>query len=70
MIKNNGFYFTTKEAASILNFSPDHMRRLILQNKIKAEKVGNNWLIKKSDLDKFKRTRLPKKGIISHGINE
>ena len=60
MIKNRANYYTTQEAANVLRFHPDYVRRLILQGKINAEKLGRNWLIKKKDLAKVKRQRFPR----------
>jgi len=59
MIKNREQFFTTNEAANVVGVSPDHIRRLISQGKIKAEKLGNCWLIKTKDL-KIKRQRFPR----------
>jgi len=59
MIKNRGSYYTTIEAANILGFTPDHVRRLIQRGKIKAEKLGTCWIIKKTDLT-IKRQRFPR----------
>ncbi len=61
MIKANGLqYFTCAEAATILGFSPDHVRRLILEGKIKAIKIGHNWLMTKRNMKKVKRQRFPR----------
>lgn len=60
MIKNKANYVTTQEAAGILGFHIDYVRRLILRGKIKAEKLGHNWLIQECDLKKVKRQRSPK----------
>lgn len=64
MTKN---YLTTKQAALLLGFCPDHVRRMIGQGKIKAEKIGNSWLIKIKDIRNIKRQR--EKGI-ENGITE
>lgn len=50
-------YITCVEAADILGFSPDHVRRLILQGKIKAFKLANNWLMKPKAIAHIKRQR-------------
>lgn len=60
MIKNKANYLTSAEAAQSLGFSPDHVRKLILQGKIKAEKLGRNWIIEKKNLEKIHRLRFPK----------
>jgi len=60
MIKNKGNYLTSSEAAKALGFSPDHVRKLIRQGKIKAERIGRNWIIEKKSLDKIHRQRFIK----------
>ncbi|MDA1553579.1 helix-turn-helix domain-containing protein [Bacillus cereus] len=39
-----------KEAASILNASPGHVKNLCAQGKIVAKKIGKTWVIDKSRL--------------------
>lgn len=53
-------FLTSFEAAKLLGFSPDHVRRMIGEGKIKAEKVGHNWIINPKDLKHIKRLRYPK----------
>lgn len=60
MIKTKNGYVTSLEAAKILGFSQDHIRRMILQDKIKAVKLGHCWIIQLSDLKDIKRKRFPK----------
>ena len=50
-------YLNTSEVAKLLGFVPSHVRRLIIQGKIKAEKVGSCWLILPSNLKDVKRLR-------------
>jgi excisionase family DNA binding protein len=40
----------TKEAAEILNLSPDHVKLLCRQGKIKAKLIGKTWIIDKTAL--------------------
>ncbi len=61
MIKNKSIYMTSKEAATILGVTPDHIRKLIAQGKIKAEKLGHNWIMDAKSLKKVKRIRFPRK---------
>jgi excisionase family DNA binding protein len=51
-------YITSFQAAKMLGFTPDHVRRLIGDGKIKAFKLGHNWLIDPQDLKDIKRLRL------------
>lgn len=55
MIKNK--YLTSAQAAKLFGFTPDYIRRLIMLGKIKAEKVGHNWLICPKDMRDIKRQR-------------
>lgn len=60
MIKNKSNYMTCAEAAASLGFTHDHVRKLINTGKIKAEKLGRNWIIEKKNLDKIHRQRFPR----------
>jgi len=51
---------TASEAAESLGFSKDHVRKLINQGRIKAEKLGRNWIIEKKNLEKIHRQRFPR----------
>lgn len=58
MIKDK--YLTAKEAGRLLGFTADHVRRLILNGKIKAEKFGYNWFILPRNIMRIKRQRKSK----------
>jgi len=60
MIRNKSSYVTSAEAAEIMGFSPDHVRKLIIRGKLKGEKFGRNWIIHKKELLKVKRQRFPR----------
>lgn len=60
MIKKKSNYVTSAEAAKLLGFSPDHVRKLIHQGRIKGEKMGRNWIIEKKYLEKIHRQRFPR----------
>jgi excisionase family DNA binding protein len=49
--------FSTKEAARRLGLSPDHVRRLLEQGKLKGKKLGRDWVVLSLD---YKRKRKPK----------
>lgn len=55
MIKDK--YYTTSQAAAKIGFSQDHVRRLILQGRLKAEKLGKGWIIEHKNLALIKRRR-------------
>lgn len=41
---------SVKEAASILNVSPGHVKNLCAEGKIEAKKIGKTWVIDRSRL--------------------
>ena len=65
MIKDK--FYTVSEAAKVSDFSPDHIRRLLLDGYLKGQKVGNYWLIEHKDLHVLKRRRQKKD--LSNGSN-
>lgn len=60
MLISKDKYLTSFEAAKILGFTPDHVRQLILQGKIKAEKIGHNWIMSPKAIAHIKRQRVYK----------
>lgn len=61
-------YLTNTEAADLLGFSTTHVRKLIADGKIKAQKLGRNWIIHAKNLEKVQRqrTRSTKRNGASH----
>ena len=50
-------FVTTEEAARILQFHVEHVRRLLREGDLKGEKIGTAWLVlKKSVEDYIKET--------------
>ena len=47
-------------AAELLNITPAYVRRMINEGKIKAIKMGHDWLLDKKDISHFKRVRQKK----------
>ncbi|OUB10361.1 DNA-binding protein [Bacillus thuringiensis serovar yunnanensis] len=43
-----------KEAASLLNVSPGHVKNLCAEGKIVAKKIGKTWVIDKSRLNEVR----------------
>jgi excisionase family DNA binding protein len=70
MIKNKHEYITSFEAAAIIGVSPAYIRELICQGKIKAEKFGHNWIIRKSAISHVKRQRHSRKKDLTNGRNK
>ena len=64
--KNLSNLITCKNAAEILGFTAAYIRRLILDKKIKAEKIGHDWIMTEKDIQHIKRQRCKKKGIIDN----
>lgn len=54
---------TSAMAAEILGFTPDYIRRLCGQGKIKAEKLAHDWLMPESAIKNIKRQRKKKKDV-------
>ena len=48
-------YLTTKQAAERLGTTDRNVRLLIRNNKLRATKVGRDWIIAEFDLQKFLR---------------
>ncbi len=51
---------TCRIAAKILGLSPDYIRRLCGTGKIKAEKLGHDWLFPEESIKDIKRQRKKK----------
>ena len=62
MIKTN--YITVSQASIILGYTTGHIRRLIINKTLKAEKVGKTWLIKQNEIKSFNKRRK------KHGIDK
>lgn len=48
---------TSKMAAEMLGFTPDYIRRLIMEGKIKATKLGHDWIFTRKDIAHIKPKR-------------
>lgn len=63
---------SSKMAAEMLGFSQSHIRRLVRDGIIKAEILGNSYLIKESAIKNVKRRRSlsteTNEGVKSNGI--
>ena len=60
MIKSKDNYLTSAEVAQALGVSHDYVRKLIVKGKIKAEKLGRNWIVNKKNLENIHRQRFPR----------
>lgn len=50
-------YMSLSEVSKLKGFTTSHLRRMIITGKLKAEKVGNSWLVSQKDLKSLKRQR-------------
>ena len=53
-------YMTLSEVSKLKGFTTAHLRRMISNGKLKAEKVGYAWFIAQKDLKSLKRQRMKK----------
>jgi len=58
-MKNLSSLISLKEASELSELSPDHLRRLAEQGKLKAQKIGGVWITTKDSLDQYLRNRKP-----------
>jgi len=49
--------YTTTECAKLLGISQARVRQLILNNQLRAKKMGRDWIIEKEDVEKFSTQR-------------
>jgi excisionase family DNA binding protein len=50
--ENNGL-LTTEEAAELLKLNVETVRRLLREGVLTGAKIGDNWRIRRSDIDAF-----------------
>lgn len=50
-------FYTAKELAELLNILPSAITRHIRNGTIKAEKIGNSYIIKKADVEAYIKQR-------------
>ena len=48
-------YVSTTDAAILAGVSPRHLVKLIVEGKIRAQKVGRNWLVSRESAESFSR---------------
>jgi len=46
-------FITTEEAARILQFHVEHVRRLLREGDLKGEKIGTAWLVLKKSVEEY-----------------
>ena len=55
-------YISSLEAIRILSIHPMSMQKLFRDGKLKGEKIANRWLIRRTDLEEFSKSYVPKVG--------
>jgi len=51
--KSNDKFISTADAARMFNVSQAYIRRLVAERKINGIKIGNTWIILKSEIEKY-----------------
>jgi len=60
MAKDIDDLLTLSEAAATYGFSGDYLRRLAEKGRLKARKLGRNWLTTSDDMKAFIESREPR----------
>ena len=50
---------TVKEAAEVLGYHPDHVRRMLRAGTVQGERVGPLWLIDRQEMERIKSLQGP-----------
>jgi excisionase family DNA binding protein len=48
---NDPSYLTSAEAAEVLRYTIQHVRRLIVQGRLEGFKIGRDWVVLRSSVD-------------------
>ena len=59
MVQKTRKLMSVKDAAAALDLSEPRIKQMIYRKELKAEKVGNQWIIFESDLEDVKDRREP-----------
>lgn len=54
-------WLTTKQAAELIGYNAEYIRKLAQSGKIQAQKLGRDWVIQRADLLAYARS-VEKKG--------
>ncbi len=55
-------YLESSEAADMLGIHHMAIQRLLRDGKLPAEKIANRWLLRRTDVEEFAKTYVPKIG--------
>lgn len=53
-------YVTTKQAAEMLGVAAEHINHLIYSGRVRAMKMGRDWLVFRPSVEQYYRTKSPK----------
>lgn len=48
---------TTRDAAELLGFTVQHVRRLIREGRLRGERLSRDWLIERESLERYMASR-------------
>ncbi|HEX7045904.1 MAG TPA: helix-turn-helix domain-containing protein [Burkholderiales bacterium] len=60
MARNKDDLLTLSQAAEAYGFSSDYLRRLAEKGRLRARKLGRNWLTTAQDMEAFIESREPR----------
>jgi excisionase family DNA binding protein len=60
MVKSKDDLMSLSEAAAAYGYSGDYLRRLAEKGRLKAQKLGRNWLTTPDDMKSFIESREPR----------
>ena len=55
-------YLASSEAALMLGIHPMAIQKLLREGKLPAAKIANRWLLRRTDVEEFAKTYVPKIG--------
>ena len=53
MSDNLSDYLTTRQAAELLGVDRTHINRLLIDGKLKGQKIGHNWMVFRPSLEEY-----------------
>jgi excisionase family DNA binding protein len=59
MVQKTKELLSVRDAAAALDLSEPRIKQMIYRNELKAQKVGNQWIIFEADLSDMKNRREP-----------
>ena len=50
-------HLTTKDAAELLGYTVQHVRRLIREGRLQGRRLGRDWIVDKESVDRYVASR-------------